>query len=152
MLKLTPGCCSPVDLVLPARPNWSQTINFIEENDGRTHLVRLVGVQNRFGSVTICSYLSFVWRYLSHELLSGCFVRSRLGTNSKYYNKKSKERNYNWVSLRTLKLLQFLLFAGKNVSFFLKCGVQFSLPGQREGVAVSQILPPTYWGNQLLSS
>lgn len=28
----------------------------------------------------------------------------------------------------------------------------FSLPDQTEAVAVSPILPPTYWGSQLLSS
>lgn len=39
--------CSPVDLVLTARPDWSQTINLIEEDDGWTHLVRLETIQSR---------------------------------------------------------------------------------------------------------
>lgn len=30
-----------MDLVLTAGPDWSQTINFIEEDDGWTHLVCL---------------------------------------------------------------------------------------------------------------
>lgn len=42
-----------MDLVLATRPDWSQTINLIKEDDGRSHLVRLETIQ-RVLSVADC--------------------------------------------------------------------------------------------------
>lgn len=31
----------PVDMVLPARANWSQAVNFVEKDDGGSHEISL---------------------------------------------------------------------------------------------------------------
>lgn len=60
-------CCLPVYLILTTGPDWSQTINFIKEDDGWAHLVCLSTIKqifnkNQFYTPETCCFI-MLWLF-----------------------------------------------------------------------------------------